>query len=137
MEGIHFVKDFIQQSDWMIKKDLTDAYLTIPIFKEHQKYLQFRWQGRLQFQSLPFGISVAPLVFTKLPESSCKFSEKDRDSSSDLLGRYTINESVKRKLSVRSTNNCEPYRKIGIFNKQKKSVLIPTQEMTFLGFLVN
>ena len=34
MEGIHVLPDLIQQGDWMIKLDLKDAYLQLPIHKE-------------------------------------------------------------------------------------------------------
>ena len=45
-----------------------DAYFGIPIHKSHHQYLRFHYQERCyQFQSqcLPFGLSVAPWVFTK------------------------------------------------------------------------
>ena len=66
MEGINQVKDMIQQGDWLIKVDLKDAYFTIPICNVDQKYLRFPWEGNVyQVHCLPFGITVAPWVFTK------------------------------------------------------------------------
>ena len=51
----------------MIKLDLKDAYLQIPICQEHQHLLQFQWNARVyQFQCLPFGLTSAPRVFTKV-----------------------------------------------------------------------
>ena len=39
----------------------------MPIWKDHQKYLQFLWKGTLhEFAFLPFGLATAPRVFTKL-----------------------------------------------------------------------
>ncbi len=39
----------------------------LPIHPAHQKCLKFQWQGSTwKFQSLPFGLSSAPYVFTKL-----------------------------------------------------------------------
>ena len=67
MEGIHLVKDLLQENDWLVKLDLKDAYFAIPIHRDHRHYLQFRWRGRTyQFSCLPFGISSAPQVFTKI-----------------------------------------------------------------------
>ena len=41
--------------------------MTVPIFKEHQKYLQFLCGAKkYQFRCLPFGLSSAPWAFTKL-----------------------------------------------------------------------
>ena len=67
MEGFHMVKDLIRPQDWLAKIDLKDAYLLVPIHLDHRKYLQFRWQSlTYQFNCLPFGLSCAPRVFTKL-----------------------------------------------------------------------
>ena len=67
MEGINWVKNKIQQGDWLIKGDLKDAYFTIPIYNVDQKYLRFLWEGNAyHVHCLPFGITVAPWVFTKL-----------------------------------------------------------------------
>ena len=67
MESIRTVKSLIQQGDWLLKLDLKDAYLSVPMCQEHQKYLKFQFQGQsYQFQALPFGLSSAPHMFTKL-----------------------------------------------------------------------
>jgi len=41
MEGLHLLPDLIQLADWMVKLDLKDAYLQVPIHKDHQCLLQF------------------------------------------------------------------------------------------------
>lgn len=41
MEGIHLLRDVLLPSDWMVRLDLKDAYLTIPIFPPHRRFLQF------------------------------------------------------------------------------------------------
>ena len=67
MEGIYSLPDLIQPQDWMVKLDLKDAYLQIPICKEHQHLLQFQWESKVyQFQCLPFGLTSAPRVFIKV-----------------------------------------------------------------------
>ena len=59
--------DLIQQGDWMIKMDMKDVYLQVPIHEAHQCFLQFVWEGKhYNFQCLPFCLSSAPKVFTKL-----------------------------------------------------------------------
>ena len=46
MEGMHNVRDLLQEGDWMTRLDLKDAYFAIPVHKHHQKYLQFRWRNK-------------------------------------------------------------------------------------------
>ena len=61
------LKDLLKKGDYMVKIDLKDAYLTVPIWQNHQKYLRFLWRDSLlEFACLPFGLASAPRVFTKL-----------------------------------------------------------------------
>ena len=67
MEGIHLLRDLLQPQDWLGKIDLKDAYFVIPIWKDHRKYFRFFWKGSLlEFACLPFGLAVAPRLFTKV-----------------------------------------------------------------------
>ena len=67
MEGIHLIRDLMVQGDWLTRIDLKDAYFAVPIHDTHQKYLRFIWQQQTyQFTCLPFGLSSAPRIFTKL-----------------------------------------------------------------------
>ena len=43
MESIGSLKDVIQKGDFMGKLNLKDAYLPVPITKEHQN---FTWEGK-------------------------------------------------------------------------------------------
>ena len=74
MEGLHLLLDLLQAQDWMIKMNLKDAYLQIPIHPDHQHLLTFQWEEKTyMFQCLPVGLSVAPRVFTKLLRSVVGF----------------------------------------------------------------
>ena len=67
MEGMHLIKDLLQEHDFLIKIDLKDAYFGIPLDKSSIKYIRFQWEGNLyEFLCLCFGLGPAPLIFTKL-----------------------------------------------------------------------
>lgn len=52
---------------YMATLDLEDAYLLVPIIEEHRKFLRFRWRKTTyEFTALPFGLSTAPYIFTKI-----------------------------------------------------------------------
>ena len=65
MGSIRTVKGLLMPGDWLVKLDLKDVYLSVPIHVSHQKFLRFRWERKeWQFQVLPFGLSSAPYIFT-------------------------------------------------------------------------
>ena len=57
----------LHRGEWLASIDLKDAYFYIPIVNRHRPYLRFAFEGRVfQFNVLPFGLSTAPRVFTKM-----------------------------------------------------------------------
>ena len=67
MESVYSVRDILHRGDWMGKLDLQDAYLTVPVFHPHRRFLRFQWRAQTyQFRCLSFGLATAPRVFTKL-----------------------------------------------------------------------
>jgi len=67
MATVKSVAQSIRPGDWAVSLDLKDAYLHIPIAIPHRKFLKFIFKGKTyQFTVLPFGLSSAPRIFTKL-----------------------------------------------------------------------
>lgn len=67
MTTIQSISKSLRQDDWAVSLDLKDAYLHIPIHKLDRKYLKVCFQGKIyQFKAMPFGLSSAPRMFTKL-----------------------------------------------------------------------
>ena len=70
----HFKMDTLETAIKMVTPnchmasiDLKDAYCCVPVHENDQKYLKFKWQGKLyQFTALPNGLSSGPRDFTKL-----------------------------------------------------------------------
>lgn len=67
MTSIQSILPLLQEEDWMVTTDLKDAYFHITIAPQHHQYLRFT-DGNVhyQFKALPFGISSAPRIFTKV-----------------------------------------------------------------------
>ena len=67
MKGLFLLKSLLKKGYYMAKLDLTEAYWSIPVSVRSQPYLRFRWKNRVfQFLVLPFGLSSAPRIFTKM-----------------------------------------------------------------------
>ena len=138
MESIHMLKDLLRKGDYMVKIDLKDAYLTVPVWKNHQKYLRFLWKGSLlEFACLPFGLASAPRVFTKLlkPLPSVLRQRGIRLIAylDDILPMAPSRQLVLHHAS--STLNL--LEGLGFTVNYLKSVLVPSQQMEFLGSLVD
>ena len=57
--GIDSVQFFLREGDFLEKLDLRDAYLVVPIFSEHRRFLRFVWQGKCyEFIVMPSSQSV-------------------------------------------------------------------------------
>ncbi|KAL1916158.1 uncharacterized protein VTP21DRAFT_6162 [Calcarisporiella thermophila] len=56
MERLPTIRDMIQPGDYLIKVNLSNAYLTIPVHPKSRPYLSFKHQGETySFKAMPFG----------------------------------------------------------------------------------
>lgn len=122
----------------MCKIDLRDAYHVLSIKRSHRKYLRFTFNNTLyEYTCLPFGLSCAPLIFTKILKPVVK-RLRERGVSlvvylDDflILGR-SLDECIN---NVNLTLDLLTY--LGFLVNFQKCSLIPNKICTFLGFTYN
>jgi len=135
MEGLHLLPDLLKSQDWMIKMDLKDAYLQVPIHPDHQHLLSFQWEGKIyKFQCLPFGLSSAPRAFTKLLKPVVGFLRQNGCRLIIYLDDLLMMHQDRAQLEQITQFTCQLFESLGLIVNQKKSMLTPAQEMDFLGF---
>ena len=67
MEGLSDVLNMMRPGIWMASVNLRDAYYSIPVHQEDQKFFSFAWEEQYyQFICLPNGYKDGPRVFTKV-----------------------------------------------------------------------
>ena len=118
--------------------DLKSAYHHIEIFDEHRKYLAFRWENKnYVFNVLPFGISCAGHIFTKVCRVLIK---KWRDSGyrvimflDDGLGIADSQEAA----LIMVDNIRNDLKSSGFLVAEDKCVREPTQNIKWLGLIWN
>ena len=67
MESFSSIVNMVKPNCFMASVDLKDAYYSVPIALEHQKYLKFSWNGKLyKFVCFLNGLAFCPRKFTKL-----------------------------------------------------------------------
>ena len=138
METIRTVKGLIKPGDWLLKLDLKDAYLTVPIHQNHRKYLRFRWQGQTwQFQVLPFGLNSAPCTFTKLTKPVVSVLRRLGVRVIIYLDDMLLMAKSAQEASAHLRAAIEILVALGFVINLKKSVFQPSQRLEFLGFVID
>ena len=134
MEGIHMLRDLLKLGDWLVKIDLKDAYLTVPIWINHQKYLRFLWKdSMLEFACLPFGLASAPRVFTKLMKPVVALLRQQGIRLIIYLDDILIMAESSDLVLHQAASALNLLESLGFIVNYEKSHLVPTQEIEFLG----
>jgi hypothetical protein len=136
MEGLKQLKEVIQVGDWMTSIDLQDGYFHVPIAKESRYLLQFKWQGSYyRFRSMPFGLSSAPLVFSKLLRPIVGLLRSEGIRMMAYLDDIIILASSLEESRKNTARVLALLVELGWLVNTDKSSLVPSQKMEYLGFL--
>ena len=138
LEGIQALKSLVKKGDFMVKLDLSDAYFGVPILKSHRKYLRFVWRGKtFEFQALPFGLGVGPRYYTKLLKPVIAFLRRIGVRIIIYLDDMILLNQSSHMLLRDLTSLRWLLENLGFIINWKKSVWAPTQEIQYLGFLID
>ena len=125
-------------NDWLGKIDLKDAYFVIPIWRDHRKYLRFVWRQTLhEFACLPFGLAVAPRVFTKIMKPAVSLLRRTGVRLIIYLDDILLMNAFETGLQQDMHTAQYLLENLGFVINLEKSCFQPTQQLEFLGFLVN
>ena len=110
----------------------------VPIWKNHKKYLRFPWKDSLlKFACLPFGLAVAPRVFTKIMKPVVALLRQTGIRLIIYLDDLLFMNSSKVGLQQDMTTARYLLENLGFVINLEKSCFQPTQQLEFLGFVVN
>lgn len=126
----------ITEGCYMASVDLKQAYYMIPIAEEHRKYLKFKWEGKLfQFTSLPNGLACAPRLFTKLLKPVFATLQSEGHCCLGYIDDTILVAQTKAECEAGVKRMIEVLQELGFLINYEKSVLEPTQKLTFLGYV--
>ena len=138
MEGLPTVKKLVKKGDWLTKVDLSDAYFHVPIHPEHQKYLQFRWRGKVyRFTALPFGVASAPRIFTKVLRPIIQECRRRGVRVVVYLDDLLIISHTRKQAAANTKIVTNLLKKFGFKLNDKKSDTVPKQRQEFLGTIID
>ncbi|XP_046746413.1 uncharacterized protein LOC124411363 [Diprion similis] len=136
LEDRKAVINLMSEDCFMATVDLKDAYYVVPVAESDRKFLRFRHNNQLfEFTCLPFGLTTAPYVFTKiLKPVMANLRRRDFLSviylDDILLFGRSYEECQSNTLSTRLLLG-----QLGFVINEKKCQLIPSRKCKFLGFL--
>ena len=110
----------------------------MPVAQEHRKYLRFIWRSKLyQYTCFPNGLSSAPRLFTKLMKPCYAHLR----CQGHIVSGYIDDTNLQQQLfndALNSLNGCKSlFTSLGLLIHPEKSLNIPSQIATVLGFIIN
>ena len=137
-EDASVARDVFQQGDYVFTFDLKSAYHHVEIFEEHRQYLGFSWDfgGQTKyfvFNVLPFGISTAGYIFTKLTRVPVTYWRSQGKKivmflDDGIAGCDNVNEAVIVSKSIKSDLN-----ELGFVLAEEKCDWTPNNKAVWLG----
>lgn len=138
LEDYRTAMKLVNRDDYMCSIDLKDAYFSITIHEDYRKYLRFLWLGRYyEFQVLPFGLNIAPYVFTKLMRPVMHYLRNKGFLSVIYLDDLLLMSNSYLGCTQNYNHTKHVLEWLGFTINLEKSSSVPCQSVTFLGFVLN
>ena len=139
METITTILSLVRPNCYMGSIDIKDAYYSVSVCEEDQKYLKFIFDGQLfQFTCLPNGLCSGPRKFTKLLKGPL--------ASLREIGHVMISAHIDDIFNLGMTyQECQQniadtinlLDSLGFIIHPDKSKFIPSKDVTCLGYVIN
>ncbi|KAM9957096.1 hypothetical protein ACTFIR_003833 [Dictyostelium discoideum] len=138
MEGIKNLPSMVKQGYYMVKLDIKKAYLHVLVDPQYRDLFRFVWKGsHYRWKTMPFGLSTAPRIFTMLLRPVLRMLRDINVSVIAYLDDLLIVGSTKEECSSNLKKTMDLLVKLGFKLNLEKSVLEPTQSITFLGLQID
>jgi len=137
IESIQNVLNVVKPNAFMASIDLKDAFYSVPIYKEHQKYLKFFHKKLYKFVCLPNGYGPAMRVFTKITKVPFSHLRKNGHISVVFVDDSYLQSNTYEECMTNIHDTVKLLELLGFTIHPNKSILTPTQNITFLGFDIN
>ena len=134
MENHEDLRKVLTPGAWFTSIDLKDAYLHIPVHPEFQPFLSFTYQEEVfSFKSMCFGLCLAPRIFTKIMVWVRKLITVQGIRVMAYLDDLIIWADSKELSEQHTKLTLQILQELGFLINFKKSSLVPTQKITWLG----
>ena len=137
-DDVNVARQIFSKGDFAIQFDLKSAYHHIEIFPDHRDYLGFYWKcSYYVFNVLPFGLSTAGYVFTKVLRHLVKYWR----SNGIKVIMYLDDGIAVGNNKLKTVKVAEQIRsdliKFGFLIAEEKSNWLPSQSVIWLGLCID
>nr|CAH7758368.1 unnamed protein product [Callosobruchus chinensis] len=132
------MKDYLISVNNLLQIGAISKCIPIKVQKKYRKYLRFKFMNRLyEFNSLPFGLNIAPFIFTKVLKQAISFLRKLNILLVFYLDNILLIADSKLECEKNVKITIDLLENLGFIINKNKSMLKPRQTITFLGFSFN
>lgn len=132
MEDLKTAISLISRNCFMSTIDLEDSYFLIPVSTLHRKYLRFSFRGKIfEFCALPFGLSSAPYIFTKLLKPLATVLREKGFLSVIYLDDFLLIGDTLQECRRNVEETLRLLNSLGFVTNLQKCELSPSQERKF------
>ena len=124
----------VRQGDWFTSIDIKDAFLHVPIYPPHRKFLRFAFEGKVyQYTVLPFGMRLSPRTFVKCTMAALAPLIKQGLRLSTYIDDWLIHGDSPQQVAQHTELVMNHLSALGFSLNMDKSVLVPSQRVNFIG----
>lgn len=130
------VSQTLQQGDYLVKIDISNAYYHIPIQESHRRYLSLAFNGKIyNMNCLPFGLSSAPSIFSKITNWVASLLREKGIRVIVYLDDFLLMNQEADKLAEQAIWTVEFLKQLGWHINTDKTDLKPKTRIEYLGII--
>ena len=138
MQSLKDAQNLIERGDYFVKLDIQAAYDSAAIHAQDRKFLQFSvGEVTYQFRGWPNGLAEAPRLFTKMLKPVLALFGKLGMRTVMFIDDLLIMHQCIVNLQRAAAFAVQLLTWLGFVISEEKSVLLPCQQIEFLGMLID
>ena len=135
METPETIQLSLQKGEWVTSLDFSDAYFHIPIGQRSRKFLRFFLHSQAyQFTALSFGLSTAPLEFTKVAKEVKLMAQARGIRIHQYLDDWLLRAPCPETCLLHTRTLLDLCHRLGWVVNMTKSELVPQRVFNFVGY---
>lgn len=136
-ENINQVLDIVAHKEHLITIDIKNGFFHVTVAPEFRKFLGFKWEGNYYvWKVLPFGLSLSPYFFCKILRPVVQILRESNVKTVCYVDDFIVADSAENIENSKATI-LDILKGLGFFVNFKKSVLIPSTTVRYIGYIID